>query len=261
MTAFADRQQDLRLIFARFDQVLHDAGPTLDGLDAVLPPLRQFADAIEPALRKAPRVLDDSQPFLAATATLLSPSKAPALLRQLVPSVTQLNGLEKDLPGFLDQVTPVSNCVADKIVPVLDKQADDGQFTTDQPIWQELVRFPVGLGSAAQNFSGNGYSVRYSFGIDQTAVGQTLVNPDSLFMLSGNPVLGARPVYTPGHQPPFKPDVPCASQPVTSLAASNAPAPAGQTVTRIHKEPGWSAAKLEREVQAALKAGLKGKTQ
>ena len=259
MAAFADRQQNLRQIFAGLDKTFHDAGPTLNGLDAVLPPLRQFADALRPALHKAPKVLDDSQPFLTATAKLVSPGKAPALLAQLVPSVTQLNGLEQDLPAFLNQVTPVANCVADNIVPVLNKQIDDGQFTTNQPVWQELIRFPVGLGSAAQNFSGNGYSVRYSFGLDQTAVGQRLVNPDALFMLSSNPVLGARPLYTPGHQPPFKPDVPCSSQPVTSLDASNGAAPANQTAVRIHRQPGWSASKLKSELKAAVAAALKGK--
>jgi phospholipid/cholesterol/gamma-HCH transport system substrate-binding protein len=258
MGAFADRQSDLRKIFTGLDQTLRDADPTLSELDAVLPPLRSLATALRPAFARAPRVLDDSQPFLTAAAQLLAPSKAPALLKQLGPSVQQLNGLETDLPALLNLVTPVANCVTNRVVPILGSSVDDGNLSTGQPVWQEAVRFPIGLGSAAQNFSGSGYSVRYSFGIDQTAIGTPLVSPDNLFMLSGQPVLGARPQYTPGSQPPFKPDVPCESQPLTSLKATNAPATATQRSVRLRTAPGWSAKQLSDRLASAVKV-LTGK--
>jgi hypothetical protein len=196
----------------------------------------------------APRILDDASPLLTAAGRLLAPPVAPKLLSQLGPGVTALNQLEHSLPSLLSQVTPVSKCVQNGVVPVLDKPVDDGKLSTGQPVWQELVRYPVGLVSSAQNFSGNGYGVRYSFGLSEQLFGTNLTSPDNLVLLGSSPLVGARPTWIPGEQPPLAPNADCQTQPLTSLAATNTAAPAPNHVINASFARGWTVSDLTGKV-------------
>jgi virulence factor Mce-like protein len=258
MTAFADQQNNLKSTFVALNHTLRIANPALTDLDRTLGPLREFAVALQPALRQAPHILDDATPLLDAAGRLLAPSVAPVLLDDLQPAVRSLDQLERTLPSLLNQVTPVSRCVQSKVVPVLDTPVDDGKLSTGQPVWQELVRYPVGLTSAAQNFAGNGYGVRYSFGLSEQLLGTPLGTPDNLLSITSQPLVGARPAYVPGKQPPLEPGVDCQTQPLTSLAATSIPA--SQPDSRFHITPrdlaGWTVSRLQSKVTEALD-GLK----
>jgi phospholipid/cholesterol/gamma-HCH transport system substrate-binding protein len=257
MTAFANQQSALKSSFVELNRTLGIANPTLTALDRTLGPLRQFALALQPALRIAPHILDDATPLLDAAGRLLAPSVAPVLLRELTPALTSLDRLERTLPSLLNQVTPVGQCVQSKVVPVLDQPVDDGKLSTGQPVWQELVRYPVGLTSSGQNFGGNGYGVRYSFGLSEQLLGTTLGTPDNLISIGSTPLVGARPAYVPGQQPPMEPNVDCRTQPLTSLAATSIPATAPDHVFHVTPSDlaGWTVSKLQSAVSGAL-AGL-----
>jgi hypothetical protein len=264
MTAFANAQNGLKGSLVELSKTLAVAGPTLTDLDKTLPPLRSFALALQPALRITPRVLGDASPLLDAASRLLAPSVAPVLLRELSPALSSLRTLETTLPNLLNQVTPVGQCVSSKIVPVLDQPVDDGKLSTGQPVWQELVRYPVGLTSAAQNFGGNGYGVRYSFGLSEQLLGTFLGTPDNLLSIGSTPLVGARPAYVPGQQPPMEPNVDCRTQPLTSLAAQSIPASAPDHRFTITPKDlvGWTVGRVQSAVQTALdglkkNAGLK----
>jgi phospholipid/cholesterol/gamma-HCH transport system substrate-binding protein len=254
MGAFADQQDNLKATFADLDRTLSVANPTLTDLDRALGPLRQFAIDIRPALVQAPSVLDDATPLLNAASRLFAPNVAPVLLRELGPAVSSLNLLEQKLPALLNLVKPVAQCVQDKVVPVLDQPVDDGKLSTGQPVWQELVRYPVGLTSSASNFSGNGYGVRYSFGLSEQLVGTNLGSPDNLLMLGSTPLVGARPAYVPGSQPPMQPNANCESQPLTSLAATNTPAPKPSFDIHLKPTTPWTAAQLQQHLAASFAA-------
>jgi phospholipid/cholesterol/gamma-HCH transport system substrate-binding protein len=261
MGAFAAQQNNLKATFSDLNRTLSVAGPTLTDLDRTLGPLKQFAVAIRPALVKAPRILDDATPLFNAADRLLAPSVAPVLLRELSPALTSLDLLERRLPALLHLVTPVSECVQQKVVPVLDQPVDDGKLSTGQPVWQELVRYPVGLDSAAQNFAGNGYGVRYSFGLSEQLLGTNLGSPDNLLMLGSTPLVGARPAYVPGSQPPMAPNADCVTQPLTSLAATNVPAAAPDHVLHLKRTAPWTAAQLSSHLKTALGALLRPRAQ
>jgi phospholipid/cholesterol/gamma-HCH transport system substrate-binding protein len=254
MGAFAAQQNALKATFVDLNNTLSIANPTLTALDATLGPLRQFAIDIRPALAQAPRILDDATPLLNAARRLLSPSVAPVLLRELSPAVTSLDLLERNLPALLNLVTPVSRCVQQKVVPVLDQPVSDGKLSTGQPVWQELVRYPVGLTSAAQNYAGNGYGVRYSFGLSEQLLGTNLGSPDNLLALGSTPLVGARPLYVPGSQPPMQPNADCQSQPLTSLAATNAPVAAPDHVLHLKRTAPWTPAQLRTHLRTSLDA-------
>ena len=252
MGAFAAQQNNLKATFVQLNNTLSAAGPTLTELDRVIPPLRQFAVAIRPALDKAPSVLTDATPLLDAAERLLAPSVAPVLLSELSPALSSLDQLERQLPSLLNLVTPVGQCVANKIVPVVDQPVNDGQLSTGQPVWQELVRYPVGLVSSAQNYSGNGYGVRYSFGLSEQLIGTNLGSPDNLLALGSTPLAGARPEYTPGSQPPLEPNADCTTQPLTSLAATNVPAPKASFDIKLKRTKPWTAKQLATHLRDSL---------
>jgi virulence factor Mce-like protein len=254
--AFAAQQNGLKQTFVQLNNTLSAADPSLSALDRVIGPLTRFAIAIRPALQRAPAILDDATPLLHAAQTLLSPSVAPVLLRDLSPALSSLDLLERRLPALLHLVTPVGRCVAQKVVPVMDQPVNDGRLSTGQPVWQELARYPVGLTSSAQNFAGNGYGVRYSFGLSEQLVGTNLGSVDNLLMLGpkNDPLIGARPAYVPGSQPPLAPNADCTAQPLTSLAASNAPAPKPNHVIDLKPAPLWTAAQLAEHLKSSLAA-------
>jgi phospholipid/cholesterol/gamma-HCH transport system substrate-binding protein len=256
MGAFAAQQNNLKLTFGDLNNTLSVANPTLTDLDRVLGPLKQFAVDIRPALARAPKVLDDATPLLDAATRLLAPSVAPVLLRELSPAITSLDLLERKLPALLNLVTPVSQCVQNKVVPVMDQPVNDGKLSTGQPSWQELVRYPVGLVSSAQNFTGNGYGVRYSFGLSEQLLGTNLGSPDNLLMLGSSPIVGARPLYVPGSQPPMEPNVDCTTQPLTSLAATNGVAAKPDHVFRFQPAQPWTGAQLRAHLAASIDALL-----
>jgi phospholipid/cholesterol/gamma-HCH transport system substrate-binding protein len=252
MGAFAAQQNNLRATFVQLNNTLSAAGPTLTELDRVIGPLTQFAVAIRPALDRAPAVLADATPLLDAAQRLLAPSVAPVLLSELSPALSSLDQLERQLPALLNLVTPVGRCVANKVVPVVDQPVNDGQLSTGQPVWQELVRYPVGLVSSAQNYAGNGYGVRYSFGLSEHLIGTNLGSLDNLLELSSTPISGARPQYTPGSQPPLAPNADCQTQPLTSLAATNVPAPKPSFEITLKRTKPWTAGQLAAHLRSSL---------
>ncbi|HEX6388122.1 MAG TPA: MlaD family protein [Solirubrobacteraceae bacterium] len=246
--ALAARQQQLAETLPALRDLLDEAPPALRALDGMLPPLRRLAEALPPSLRIAPRVLDRGVPFANALAALLRSDRLDELVTRLRPTVTSLRRLERQLPKPLDYAKNVSGCSVDKILPVITKEVPDGPLSTGQPAWQELLHGLSSLTSAQQNFGGDGYSTRYSFGFSQDQLVITDTNVSDLVMLSGNPIAGARPKWTPGHQPPFEPDVPCETQPVdTDLSSPTVGARSARTIRLKPVEP-WTRAKLRSEV-------------
>jgi virulence factor Mce-like protein len=244
MEALADRQAPLRASLPAMQRLLEASPRALAAIDRALPPLRALSVALRPSLAIAPGVLDHAQPFLASLRSLMAPDRLDGLVLDLGPSVDRLRALERSLPPLLDLVRPVSDCVRTNVLPILEAKVDDGHLSTNQAVWLDLLHGLQGLLSSQQNFGGDGYGTRYSFGIDQTVVATQLAVPERLVMLSGTPLLGARPKWTPGHQPPYRPDVPCETQPLPSLEAETVGAPANQRTIRLKPEKAWTRKQL-----------------
>ena len=231
VAALAAKRADVAATIAQAAPTLQAAPSGLDALDATLPPLRTVAAALRPALQAAPPALDSALPFLSAARKLVAAPSLPALTHNLAPVATTLVPLAPSVTQLLRLVTPVIECVRDHALPVLTSPVDDGALSTGQPAWQELLRMTIGLASAAQNFDANGYYVRYGLGAGENLQGGSNGTGAGPFLAFGSEPLGARPAYTPGHTPPFKPQTACATQPVPSLAAGATAAPAAQPAT------------------------------
>ena len=256
--ALADHDRELSDLVGQFQRTVHvfathgraladtltgaahtlgTARPALADLDPALPALERTARELRPVLAAAPSTLDPAIPFLRRARSLLAPEALPRFTRLSRPLVADLVPLEPRLVELLRLVRPVVDCVQRNALPVLQAKVDDGPLSTDQPVWQELLHFTVGLAGAGQDFDGNGFSVRYLAGAGPDLVGTFAPGAGPIVGLADRPLLGARPAYQPGKTPPYRPDVPCATQKPPDLKAETTPAPPARRAARALPRP------------------------
>jgi phospholipid/cholesterol/gamma-HCH transport system substrate-binding protein len=231
VSALASRQGQVASSLTGLASLLRASGPALGQVNDAFPSLRAATAEVRPGLREAPETLKLSLPLLRQLDLLVRPAEVPALVADLRPGLRDLAALEPDLVQLLRTVTPVTECVLSNALPTLKKTVPDGELSTGQPAWLELLHGMVGLSSASANFDGNGYSVRYNGGYGEQLVSTgRLPGVGKLYGLSPEPQLGSRPKWPgPGNQPPFRPDVPCTTQKPPNLVAQSMPAPPAQS--------------------------------
>jgi len=222
------------------DDVLRAAPPAFTALDAALGPTESFAAAIRPALRISPPVLRRADAVFAQLRLAVRPAQLPRLLSTLRPALVALPAFSRNLRTLFPLVTPVSDCLRDRAIPVLDAKLDDGRLSSGRPVWQDLVHAASGLSGATQDFDANGTAVRYGSGFGP----QTLML-GGLTGRASSPVLGTRPRWLgPGVSPPYRPDRPCRDQAPPKLQARGDGA---VTSARTVPTPARSLPRLTRE--------------
>jgi virulence factor Mce-like protein len=221
LAALARRRGDVGASVRGLAGLLRVSPDALRSIDRAVPSLRTFTARLRPSLRAAPATIDLAIPLLVQLRELLGPAELPALVGDLRPAVRTLAAIEPRLGALFDLVAPVTDCVRRNALPTLTSTLRDDKLTTGQPAWQELLHALVGLASASQNFDGNGPAVRYHGGYgDQLFSTGSVPGVGKLFGPTSEPPVGSRPVWPgPGHQPPFRPDVPCSTQAPPNLEA------------------------------------------
>ena len=221
--ALASRQRQLGSTIAGLDQVLHQAPPTLDAVNAATPSTRSLIDAVRPLLRRAPAVIDPSIPLSGQVRKLLTPSELPALIADGTPAVRSLaQAAPTGIVTFAGLRDPVS-CLLHNGLPNLNTPLADGSLSTGQPWYRELLYSLTGLSSASRDFDGNGFSTRYYAGFGDELLTTPFGSPSGrLFALGDNPPLGSRP-RKPDSPPPLRPDVPCTQDVPPDLSAQTGP--------------------------------------
>jgi virulence factor Mce-like protein len=238
---FADSLDLASQAFAKFPALRREALALVD-------PAVRLADALGPALDELPGTLRPTITLLRAAQPLLADDQLPRLARTLRPALADLSALTPGLRRAFTQITPVAQCVRDNLVPVLNGKVDDGPLTTGLKVWEELVRFPVGLAGASANFNGNGPGLRLVVGGSEQLIATTSPNLGNLVSVGERPLSGARPRYRPGVSPPFSPDTDCRSQDVPSLVADTAPAPTQRAISVPAAEKAQQLAKARRKL-------------
>lgn len=217
----AGHAEDLAVTVRNLDQVLTVAPPALRAVDAVLPDLRRFARTMRPSLRRLPPILQDGNAALEQAAALLAPHELPRLLASAGPAVRRLPTLTRRLQPLLSLVTPVSDCIRDRVLPVLFSAVKDGPLSTGQPAWLELLHSLIGTSGALQTIDGNGRAARVeASGGEESIV--TAVAPGSgpLIGRVTDSQIASRPIpLGPGREPPLRPDAECRRQPMPDLDA------------------------------------------
>jgi hypothetical protein len=219
--ALAREEAALAAGVRELDGALGEAPGALAAVDRALGPTRAFAADLRPALGPAPGALRSAATFLDELDALNRPRVLPRLLDRLEPTLTVLPTLERRLDDLFGRVTPVTDCVRDRAVPVLRAELDDGALSTGRPVWQDLAHAAVGLASGSQSFDANGPWVRYQFGVGTESVSTGAIpGVGQLFGNAPNPVLGTRPTpLPPGATPPLRPQAPCREQAAPDLRA------------------------------------------
>src|SRR5204862_6349534 len=139
------------------------APPQLRAVARATGPVSRFSRAVRPALRQSPATLDAAVPFLRRAGELVAPRALPALVADLRPTIRTLADLEPGLGDLFDLLAPVTACVRDHALPVLNARLDDGALSTGQKVIAEVLHSAAGLTSASQNFDGTGVNTRFSF--------------------------------------------------------------------------------------------------
>jgi phospholipid/cholesterol/gamma-HCH transport system substrate-binding protein len=219
------RGRELGESLEELDGVLAEARPALADLNEFFPRARVFAAELRPSIRAAPETLRLALPLLDQALGLMSPAELPALLAQADPAVRSLARLEGPLAEILRLATPVLECLRVNGVPTLKTPIEDPPHSTGEPVYRDLLHALPGQAGLAQNFDGNGPSVRFHAGFGDRTVTTSLPGlSESIYALTEQPIIGSRPRFTK-KLPPFRPDVPCISQDPPNLKAETGPAP------------------------------------
>jgi hypothetical protein len=229
--ALAQRRAKVDSALVQLAGTVDAARPAFEAINAALPSSRALVRDLRPALHVAPPTLRSANLLLDQVSALIRPAELPGLLDQLDPAIVSLAQLEPRLGQLLGLLQPVSECLRTNAVPTLKKSVDDGDLSTRQPVYRDLLDSIVGLASASQNFDGNGPAVRYHAGFGDETVSLGKNTPEPAIGMTSQPILGSRPRYT-GVKPPFHPEVPCGQSQPPDLKASTGPPPEQRKVSR-----------------------------
>jgi phospholipid/cholesterol/gamma-HCH transport system substrate-binding protein len=230
--ALSSRQRQLGETIGGLDDVLRESPPTLDAIDAATPDADSLVSAARPLLRRAPSVVNPSVPLAGQVHKLLQPSQLPELVSLAAPTVRSLAGAAPGTTLAFAGLRAPTSCLLHNALPTLTSPVEDGPFTTNQPVYRELLYSLTGLASASRNYDGNGFSTRYYAGFGDELVATPLGSPSAkLVGLFDDSISGSRPLKPP-EAPPLRPDVPCTQDDPANLEAATGPggfSPAGGT--------------------------------
>jgi virulence factor Mce-like protein len=210
------------------DQTLQQAPRALTAIDHALPPTVNLAIALDPSLKVAPPILDKVIGAVRQLAKIVAPAERGDLLTTMKATFEQFPSILHQLAVVFPITKQVTDCLRTHVVPVLEREVPDGSLSTGRPVWQDFVHFLPGVAGASGNFDANGPYTRVL-----AAAGTNSLDGPNLpgvgKIISGAPtgnttLTGARPAWIGDlTAPDFRPDAPCASQRVPSLASSVAP--------------------------------------
>ena len=217
---FADEQANLRATIRELPPTLVQLNGALDALNAAFPPTRLFATTVLPGVKETGPTIDASFPFVRQLGALVSQPELRGLVQLLRPTTADLASLQDATIKLLPGVDAVNKCVIGNISPVLHSTLQDGDLSTGEPVYKELAYGMVAASGESQNFDPNGQYVRFQPGGGENTIAtglSTFGGPRQFANVTMNPI-ATRPAR-PAQEPPYRPDVACASQKVPNLIA------------------------------------------
>lgn len=228
-SALAATDGSLGQTIAGLDETLRVAPPALSAIDHALPPVASLAVALDPSLKVAPPLVEAVTKAVVQLTAIVAPAERGNLLQALKSTFQDFPTTLNQLGSVFPITQQVSDCLRTHVTPILGEVVPDGSLSTGRPVWQDFVHLLTGLSSAVQNFDGNGYWIRLinASGNNELSLGSAS-GLGQILGVGSSGVDGARPQWVGDLTPDdFRPDVPCTSQPVPSLAATTAPTDLG----------------------------------
>jgi hypothetical protein len=170
----------------------------------------------------APPLLAALNATVAQLAAVLAPAARGPLVASLRASFEQLPAILTQLASAFPVGRQVTDCLRTHVLPILQATVPDGALTSHQTVLEEFLHFLPGLAGASGSFDADGPYTRFLAGggtntLSGTLGGQPVV---STAPPGGGSLQGARPRWLGDLKPSdFRPDQPCAAQPVPSLAS------------------------------------------
>ena len=212
MAAFAAEEDNLQQTIRLLPEVLEQANPALDSLNASFPPTRAFARAILPGVRETPATIEASFPWIEQVRALVSPAELQGLVNDLRPAIDDLAQLTDDSVELLPMVDDASRCFIENVLPAGDIVIDVPNYPHETGVenYKEFWQSQVALSGESQNFDGNGGYTRFQPGGGQQTLstGNTTLGGPPMFANPNLPSLGSIPRY-PARKPPYRRDVEC----------------------------------------------------
>jgi uncharacterized protein YukE len=212
VAAFAAEQDNLQQTIHLLPEVLEQANPALDNLNAAFPPTRAFAREILPGIRETPATIQAAFPWIDQVRALVSPAELQGLVNDLRPAVDDLAQLTDDTVQLLPKVDDASRCFIENILPTGDIVIDVPGYphVTGVENYKEFWQSQVALSGESQNFDGNGQYTRFQpgGGTQTLSTGPTRTGGPPMFANPNLPSLGSIPKY-PARKPPYRRDVEC----------------------------------------------------
>ena len=230
MAAFAAEEENLQQTIHLLPEVLEQANPALDKLNAAFPPTRAFAREILPGVRETPATIEAAFPWIEQVRALVSPAELQGLVNDLRPAIDDLARLTDDSVELLPKVDDVSRCFIENILPTGDIVIDVPGYphVTGVENYKEFWQSQVALSGESQNFDGNGGYTRFQPGGGQQTLstGNTTFGGPPMFGNPNLPSLGSIPDY-PDSRPPYRRDVECHANAIPKVNENAVIAPPG----------------------------------
>jgi phospholipid/cholesterol/gamma-HCH transport system substrate-binding protein len=224
-SALASADDDVAQSVSGLDKVLQISPASLAAVDRALPPLARLGTALAPSLKLAPPILDDITSAVRELAVIVAPAERDQLLTSLKATFEQFPSLLTLLGQAFPITKQVTDCLSTHVTPILSEIVPDGSLTSGRPVWQDFVHFLPGIAGASANFDGNGPFTRTLIGAGTNSLSLGTNVPLLGHLVGSAPpgngsLQGARPQWVGALKPSdFRPDAPCATQAVPSLAS------------------------------------------
>ncbi len=225
LSEFANQSANLSATVARLPGALTNATRAFVALEAALPPLRAFSEAIIPGVEETPATVSAFLPWIKQVRASLAPSELGGLARNLRESAPSIAQLTSDSVPFYQQNDLLSQCLTNVLIPAGNAQLQDGPNSSGEGAFNEFWYSMVGANSLGQNFTGNGISAFRSlvgaggstlFSAAPTVIGQKTTSSYGLVSRATLAPLGTRPAF-PSSEPPYKPMSSCYKQAVPNF--------------------------------------------
>ncbi|MCK9248016.1 MAG: MlaD family protein [Solirubrobacteraceae bacterium] len=216
--AFSDERDGLRVSLRHLSSLMRNAPDALTRIDRALPDVRRLSTALLPVLRELPPTLKPANAAFAQLATMTLPAELPRLVRLLEDPVRNLPALMDQLDFALPMLSPLGQCLEKKIWPTLNSAVPDGELSTGQPAWLEILHAASNLTGGSAAFDANGVTFRAGLAQGTNTIRGLLPGLGEMVTALDSTLDGVRPIWLgPNVRPPKRPDANCLDQAPVSL--------------------------------------------
>ena len=232
LSIFADEKENVSATLRGLQEAIPRLDRTLLLLNDSFPAVRAFSREILPGVRETPATIDASFPWVRQMRGLVQPDELGGLAKELAPASRDLAVATDAAISLFPNQNLLAQCITKVVLPagdiVIREPPGRERFETGVENYKEFWYTMAGLAGESQNFDGNGQYVRFQVGggTNTLSTGRTnFGNPQQFFNPAAQP-LGIRPVFS-GVRPPYRPDVPCHTNPLPDVNSARTGPPEG----------------------------------